>query len=61
MRATAFIFALLTSSSAFAHQAPAVHMHPHGDWAIAGLALLAGGVAALAFAARRVKRGRARK
>ena len=61
MRATAFIIAFLTSSSAIAHQAPAAHTHPHGDWATAGLALLAGGIAALAFAARRVKRGRAKK
>ena len=52
----------LVPAAAFAHEAPALHAHPHGDWTLTGLGLLALGlVAAVLLPAIKARRERNRK
>ena len=46
---------LALSTPAFAHEALADHAHPHGDWGLAAMALLVGGIAAVSGLAPRLK------
>jgi hypothetical protein len=62
MRLLALITALLAASHASAHEAVASHAHPHGDWTLTGLGLLAVGLAAAAILpALKARRERNRK
>lgn len=62
MRTLSTILAFLTPAVAFAHEAPASHAHPHGDWTLTALALLAAGaLAAVIVPAWKARRERDRK
>lgn len=49
MRALGLLVPLAFSRTASAHEALADHAHPHGDWALTGVGLLAIGLVAAAI------------
>ena len=49
MRLLILLPALFLARSAWAHEAVVDHAHPHGDWELAGLGLLALGLVAAAM------------
>lgn len=49
---------MLLPAAALAHEAPAAHVHPHGDWSLAIVALLAAaGVGVLFLLPRGARHG----
>jgi hypothetical protein len=62
MRKLALTAALIVPGHASAHEAVAAHAHPHGDWTLTGIGLLAVGLAAAAILpVLRARRERNRK
>ena len=62
MRALILLGSVAFVQDALAHDAPASHAHPHGDWTLAGLGVLAIGLLAAALLpALKARRERNRK